>query len=56
MKKISKRIFAAAVFLAFATNAIAGSDYDGSWILFSQRKGVPAIPPTISSSISRTGS
>jgi hypothetical protein len=31
MKKISKRIFAAAVFLAVATNAIAGSGYDGSW-------------------------
>src|ERR1700738_1089181 len=45
MKKISKRIFAAAVFLAFATNAIAGSGYDGSWnLVFLTQRG--ACDPT----------
>ena len=45
MIKISKRIFAAAVFLAFATNAIAGSGYDGSWnLVFSTQRG--ACDPT----------
>jgi hypothetical protein len=45
MKKISKRIFAVAVFLAFATPAIAGSGCDGSWnLVFSTQRG--AFDPT----------
>lgn len=45
MKKISKCISAAAVFLAFAPNAIAGSAYDGSWnLVFLTQRG--ACDPT----------
>jgi hypothetical protein len=45
MKNISKRIFAIVGFLAFATNAIAGSAYDGSWnLVFSTQRG--ACDPT----------
>src|SRR5258708_25307083 len=45
MKKINKGISAAAVFLAFAPNAIAGSAYDGSWnLVFSTQRG--ACDPT----------
>ncbi len=48
MKKISKRIFAAAAFLAFATNAIAGSGYDGSWnlVFLTQRGAMIAEHPS----------
>jgi hypothetical protein len=45
MKKISKCISAAAVFLAFAPNAITGSAYDGSWnLVFLTQRG--ACDPT----------
>src|SRR5258708_38392285 len=45
MKKIRKCISAAAVFLAFAPNAIAGSAYDGSWnLVFLTQRG--ACDPT----------
>jgi hypothetical protein len=45
MNNIRKRIFAAACFLTFATNATAGSAYDGSWsLVFLTQRG--ACDPT----------
>jgi hypothetical protein len=45
MNYTRKRIFVAACFLAFATNAMAGSAYEGSWnLVFSTQRG--ACDPT----------